>query len=224
VLVSCADATIRAIDAQGKVSVFAGTGTAGYSDGPTSTAQLGAFDISWPKARGSVSGGALAWDGTDTLYVADAANQRVRTVGHGQISSFLSGVVVEGVAVSKGKIYVLRDGAKVERYATTGALESGFTFPAGTVILNGGIAVDGLGVVYIDDPRNQRVWKVDFGVPTPAAQVFAGTANQVALLPGPLPAALYWPVGLAVAPDGAPNAGALFIADAAENSIAIARP
>jgi hypothetical protein len=185
---------------------------------------LGAFDISWPKARGSVSGGALAWDGIDTLYVADTANQRVRSVSHGQVSSFLSGVVVEGVAVSKGKIYVFRDGAKVERYATTGALESSFMFPAGTVILNGGIAVDGLSVVYIDDPRNQRVWKVDFGVPTPAAQVFAGTANQVALLPGPLPAALYWPVGLAVAPDGAPNAGVLFIADAAEKSIAMARP
>lgn len=224
VLVSCADATIRAIDAKGSVSVFAGTGTAGYSDGPTNTAQLGAFDISWPKARRFVNGGALAWDGTDTLYVADTANQRVRTVKNGQVSTFLSGVVVEGVAVSQGKIYVLRDGARVERYASTAALENSFMFPAGTVILNGGIAVDGFGVVYVDDPRNQRVWKVDFGAPTPAAQVFAGNANQVALLPGPLPAALYWPVGLAVAPDGAPNAGVLFIADAAENSIAMARP
>src|SRR5205085_2189738 len=90
----------------------------------------------------------------------------------------------------------------------------------GTRLNLGSIAADDAGGIYVVDTRGIRILRVE---PDGAVSTLAGGPSTLALSPGPLPASLAAPVSVAVAPAGAPNAGAVFVADFADNSVAMIR-
>ena len=132
------NARIRAVSA-GVISTFAGTGTAGYS-GDGGAANTVSFR----------SPTALAVDATGALLVCDTADQRVRRIGNGVVTT-LAGSGVQGFA---------GDGAA----ATLAELDS----PAG-------IAVAADGRVFIADTHNQRIRVV---ATNGAISTFAGTGQR----------------------------------------------
>ncbi|MFF4245635.1 RICIN domain-containing protein [Streptomyces sp. NPDC001822] len=153
---------IRKVAADGKISTIAGSGVAGFKgDGePAVAAQL-----KTPYA--------LAVDGSDELYIADAGNHRVRKVASDGTISTVAG---SGVAGSSGD-----DGP-----ATSARLN----FPLGVV-------VDSAGTLYISDYENHRVRKVtaDGTISTVAGTGTAGYGGD----DGPAAQAqLNKPFGLAV--------------------------
>ncbi len=150
-LAACNDSVIRAIDATGTVTSFAGSGTTGLLDGDAAHAMFGAFRVSSPQVTGVGAGGALAWDGKDTVYVADYDNRRVRAVTNGQVSTLttLSGGP-EGVAVAAGKVHVFFARDRLYRYGQDGRLELPRVLDV--VVGLGGLAVDEAGNAYIEDP------------------------------------------------------------------------
>jgi len=172
---------VRRVDAvTGLISTFAGIGTAGFSgDGAAATsAQLN-------------SPFGVAVDGVGNVFIADTSNHRVRRVdaGTGLIST-LAGTGTSGFS---------GDGT-----AATGAqLNSPY-----------GVAVDGVGNVFIADSSNNRVRRVDVG--TGLISTFAGTG--VGGFSGDGAAAtsaqLWNPFGVAV--DGV---GDVFIADTFNNRV-----
>lgn len=116
---------IRKVNTSGIISTYAGTGVAGYSGdgGPATNAKLnGLFDI--------------AIDPEGNLYIADAANNRVRMVSTLGIMSTFSG---NGTAAFSG------DGG-----------------PASAAKVNNpaGLEIDPAGNIYIADQGNRRVRKV----------------------------------------------------------------
>ncbi|MEU2458261.1 RICIN domain-containing protein [Streptomyces sp. NPDC012473] len=116
---------VRKITTDGKISTVAGTGAAGFGGdgGPAATAQLNC-----PRE--------VVVDRTGTVYVADAANNRIRKIAaDGKIST----VAGTGVAGSGG--------------------DNG---PAASAQLNMpyGVAVDGTGVLYIAEFGGHRIRKV----------------------------------------------------------------
>lgn len=224
VLVSCADSIIRSIDADGTVTVFAGNGTAGFANGPAATAMFGAFRISSGQVtdgRFPSAGGALAWDGVDTLYVADPDNRKIRAVRNGQVSTYVDNLNgPEGVAMSGGKLYVFAGRNTVYRFAPGASLET--IDGLGGFITFGGLAVDAVGNAYLEAPERSSVLELAPGASSTSNAV--GSTKTLALVSGALPASLGSPVSLAFAPAGAPNAGMLFIADFADNAVAMVRP
>ena len=75
VLVEQGNNDLRLVDpTTGCVSAFAGTGNAGFGDGPLATAQLSAPE-------------GIASDGSGNLYVADSGNYRVREISGDAIST-----------------------------------------------------------------------------------------------------------------------------------------
>lgn len=141
----------------------------------------------------------LAFDGAGNLYIADAANNRVRKVlGTSQVISTVAGT---GVACS--------------------SLPCGDGGAAANAQLNAphGLAVDGVGNLYIAEAQGHRVRKVDpilhwittvagTGVACSSSSAQCGDSGQAAS------AQLNTPTGVAV--DGAGN---LFIADSLDHRI-----
>ncbi|MEU9125267.1 RICIN domain-containing protein [Streptomyces sp. NPDC048506] len=163
---------VRKITTDGKISTIVGTGTAGFSgDGGAATA-----------ARLHTPLGVTA-DSTDTLYITDHGNHRVRKI--------------------------TTDG-KISTVAGTGA--AGFMGDGGPAVsarLNApyAAAVDGAGDLYIVDAANHRVRKVtaDGKISTVAGTGTAGFAGD----DGPAASAkLNFPVGLVV-----DSTGTLYISD-----------
>jgi hypothetical protein len=76
---------------QGLLSTFAGTGVPGFSgdNGPAISAQLT-----------GITG--LAFDSSNTLYISDAGNKRVRSVANGNITTFAGGDVKANLAGPTG--------------------------------------------------------------------------------------------------------------------------
>ncbi|MFE9296205.1 RICIN domain-containing protein [Streptomyces niveus] len=153
---------IRKVTADGNISTVAGSGVAGFKgDGePAVSAHL-----KTPYA--------LAVDGMDELYIADAGNNRVRKVASDGTISTVAG---SGVAGFRGD-----DGL-----ATSAQLN----FPLGVV-------VDSTGTLYISDYNNNRVRKVaaDGTISTVAGTGTAGYGGD----DGPAASAqLNKPFGLAV--------------------------
>jgi sugar lactone lactonase YvrE len=179
---------IRKITASGTVSTYAGSGVSGFLDGAMATAQF-----SFPSG--------VALDGQGNLYVADAANNRVRKIiSSGTVSTlagngtagfldgssaefnFLSSVCADG----QGNIYVgdynnnrLR---KITPAGVTSTLAGsgtgGYLDGTGTAAqFNGleGVACDADGNVYVADQKNNRIRMV-----TPSGIVTTVAGNGTA--------------------------------------------
>lgn len=112
---------IRKISADGKVTTLAGNGSAGYKDGPASEAE---FD-------GPIG---IAVDKQDSVFVADAYNDRIRKVSAGGMVTTIAGTSSQG----------LHDGD---------AATATFDTPSG-------VAVDSKGNIFVADTGNSAVRKI----------------------------------------------------------------
>jgi sugar lactone lactonase YvrE len=225
---------VRKVDAQGRISTFAGSGTAGFAGdgGSAAAAQLSA-------PRG------VAVDADGNVYISDSGNNRIRRVApDGTISTFAGsgnagfsgdrGKATEAsldlplaLAVDRrGNVYiadydnnrirqVTRDGLirTVAGNGGTGATGDGGSAVDASVGGPRGIAVDAVGNLYIAQAEANRIRRVSAdarittvaGGGTPGFTGDGGTATD-ALLNSPL----------AVAADAN---GRLLIADSANNRI-----
>ena len=113
---------VRVIDG-GKVTTLAGSGIQGHSDGSAATAS---FDFP----------AAVAVDAAGTVYVADSANDVIRMIKNGVVSTFAG------------------DGTK--GFADGPAASARFRFPQGIAEENG--------TVYVADTENHRVRMIKNGV------------------------------------------------------------
>jgi len=217
---------IRKITPAGEVSTFAGTGEAGFSEGPGATAKFNA-----PSA--------IAVDAAGNVYVADAGNQRIRKItpdglvrtlagngnpGYGEgPPSFAQFNNPVGIALdADGMIYV----ADANNYRIRKITPSGVT---STLAGNGtpgnldgepgiatfnlpfGVAVDIDGTVYVADKGNHRIRQI---TPGGVVSPFAGSATP-GYVEGALSAAKFaLPAGVAV-----DSIGNVLVADQANNRI-----
>jgi uncharacterized protein (TIGR03437 family) len=205
---------IRQVSTTGTITTVAGTGAFFFSGdgGPAPAATL-------------ASPYGVAVDSKGSLYIADAANSRVRKVNPvGTISTILGGA--NGVAVSPQNnlfatdakfVYELTPSGTASIVAGNNTLLNGFSGDGGPGVkaqlnLAVGVAADALGNVFIADSANNRVREV---LLDGAIRTFAGGGNA---FPGDgelaTSAILSGPTGVAV--DGAGN---VFIAEPAGNRI-----
>ncbi len=161
-----ANSVVRKLSAGGTVSTVAGNGTQGYSGdgGPATSAQL-AFPT------------AVALDGAGNLFIADYLNACVRKVDtNGMISTLAtaSGFLVRGVAADvAGNVYYSGSFEGVWEVDPQGVITKiagngtpGFSGDGGPAIdaqTSGlaGLALDGLGNLYIAEVLNSDIRKVD---------------------------------------------------------------
>lgn len=216
---------IRKITAAGVVSTLAGTGVAGRTDGPGSTAQ---FD----------SPQGIAVDAQGIVYVADTNNALIRTISQTGIVStwagaagygLLDGPVAtarflqpEGLALDQqGTLYIADTfNNRIRKITAQGVVStvagSGpapvyvaenfadgpgstakFYFPAD-------VAVDGQGTLYVADGSNHRIRKITTaGVVSTVAGSTAGSADGTSSA-----AHFNYPIGIAVDANGV-----LYVAD-----------
>jgi sugar lactone lactonase YvrE len=220
------DYTVNLVYPGGYVITLAGSGTAGFADGPGATAQFN-------QPRG------VAMDGAGNVYVADYSNNRIRKIviatgvvstlagstsgfadGPGTTARFSSpnGVAVDGA----GNLYVAdRDNHRIRKITPggdvttlagdgTGAYLDGLS-TAARFQWPRSVTVDGAGNVYVADTLNYRIRKI-----TPAGDVstLAGDGtNSFADGPG---ATARFNTPQDVAADGTGN---LYVADASNNRI-----
>lgn len=219
---------IRRIAQDGTVSTFAGTGVAGFADGPGATAQFN-------EPVGLVFGS------TGTLFVSDSLNHRIRAITPaGEVRTY-SGVLGEagftdGVASAarfstpwglgidaEGALYVAdRNNHRIRKVATDGSVSTlagtgtaGVTNGAGNLAQFNqplGIAVDAAGFAYVTETTSHAIRKV---APDGTTSIFAGSAATAGFVNGtPAAARFSSPVGLAV--DGG---GSIFVADKGNHSV-----
>ncbi|MBK6971048.1 MAG: S-layer homology domain-containing protein [Candidatus Microthrix sp.] len=216
---------IRAINpTTGAVTTLAGSGTAGFADGPSNTAQ---FD--------NPSGVAVAPGGT--VYVADRYNHRIRAINPttGAVTT-LAGSTIGfadgpgntaqfnypfGVAVAPGgTVYVAdRNNHRIRAInPTTGAVTTfagsgtaGFADgPGNTAQFNAtaGVAVAPGGTVYVADRYNHRIRAIN---PTTGAVTTLAGSGTAGFADGPGDTAQFTgPIGLTVAPNGTVYLGDYF--------------
>jgi hypothetical protein len=172
---------IRKIDSLGVVSTLAGTGIAGFAEGPGATAQ---FD--YPQG--------LAFDGSSNLYVADSYNNRIRKIDSFGVASTLAGSGMMGFADGpsataqfsnpygvamdgSGNIYAV-DKNRIRKIDSLGVVSTlAGSDTSGTADGSGaaaqfyyphGLAVNGSGFVYVADTNNFRIRKIDDTAVIPA--------------------------------------------------------
>jgi len=170
---------IRKVSAGGIITTFAGDGPSGFSGdgGPATSASL-----SEPQS--------IAIDGSGNLFIADAANNRIRKVSTSGVITTVAGSGATGA--SNGSFS--GDGGP--------AVSAGLDYPTS-------VAVDASGNLFIADSFNGRVRKVSAGgiVTTVAGNGYGSFSGDG----GPATSAfLNFPYGGAVAVDASGN---LFIAD-----------
>jgi sugar lactone lactonase YvrE len=174
-------AVVLRLDASsGKLSIFAGTGVAGYSgdNGAATSAQLNA-----PAG--------LAMDSSGNTYIADAGNNRVREVSNGTITTVAgngnSGYSGDGGAATSaqvnaplsvsldgsGNLYILQTCVRCEgpyvRKVSNGLIST--VAASGTVVGASAvsIATDASGNLFIAFPNDHQVVEVSNGVRTTVA-------------------------------------------------------
>ena len=229
--------TIRQIDiATGTVTSLAGSaGSYGSTDGTGSTARF-------------LNPTRIAYDGTGNLFVTEAYNCTIRRVvvatgavttfaGVARISGSTDGTGTDarfmgpmGVASDgAGNLFVVDAGAHTVRKIVIATRDvttiAGSPENSGYVDGTGSnarfyspvdVVSDGVGNLFVSDQYNQTVRKVVIATGTVTTVV--GTLNHVNVIPGPLPAKLARPSGLAVGPTGD-----LFITDQSENVVLLAQ-
>jgi sugar lactone lactonase YvrE len=207
---------VRKVTPDGVISTVAGNGTAGYSGdgGPATSAEV------W----GPYS---LAVDGSDNLYIADSANNRIRKVtpagtistvagngtagysGDGGAATSAQLWVPLGVAVdSNGNLYIADNYNNAIRKVTSAGVISTISQASVGLINPEGVAVDNLGgLLYVADTNNSRVL-----VMTPDGQFSTVAGNGSGAFTGDggssLSAQLAYPSAVAV-----DSVGNLYIAD-----------
>jgi DNA-binding beta-propeller fold protein YncE len=209
------------------VSTLAGTaGNYGTNDGVGAAAQFG-----------GPSG--LALDGQGNLYVADTGNYTIREIdlatanvatvagtpsvfggtsdGIGPAAQFY---YPQGLAYAAGVLYITDTGNHTLRQMTTSNDDvSTIAGMAGSSVLGSAtvfsqpiaVAVDGAGHVFVADDGDSTVRQVD--VATGFMTNVWGVSGKAKIVPGPLPAQLNRPVGLAY------DSGKMFLVDFAENVV-----
>ncbi|HVS48350.1 MAG TPA: LuxR C-terminal-related transcriptional regulator [Candidatus Dormibacteraeota bacterium] len=161
---------IREVKKDGRISTFAGTGTAGSGGdgGPAAKAQL-----NMPQG--------LAVDSAGNVYIADTLNSRVRRVdGDGTITTVAGAGepklnLPTGLAIGlSDELFIADTGNNLIRqlepdgaiHTVAGTGEGGYRGEAGAAVdavlhAPGGLAFDGEGNLYIADTLNQRVRRID---------------------------------------------------------------
>ena len=202
---------IREVTPAGVVSTLAGGGYCGSADGTGAAARFcGPFGV--------------AVDRSGNVYVADSFNNSIRKVtpagvvstlagngfpgtadGSGPAAQFSSpyGVAVDG----SGNVYVADTDNNTIRKVTPAGVVSTLAGTAGAAgFADGtgaaaqfdypwGVAVDGSGDVYVADYSNNTIRKIS---PAGVVSTPVGVPGFSGNSPGPLPASLVWPVGVAV--------------------------
>jgi sugar lactone lactonase YvrE len=218
---------IRRVGPDGLITTFAGTGSPPFSGdgGPAAQATL-----NFPSG--------VAVDAKGNVYIADSNNHRIRRVGSdGIITTFAGGgrslgdggpatqasLSPSGVAMdTNGNLYIAdTDNHRIRRVGPDGIIItfagtgtpgfSGDGGPAAQASLNrpSGVAVDAKGNVYIADPGNNRIRRVDSdGIITTFAGGSAGDGRPAAQ------ASLFVPISVAVDANGA-----VYIADEGDHRI-----
>ena len=199
------DSTVRRFRPDGLVERVAGTGRAGFSGdaGPARNAML----------NGPLG---IAVDPTGVLYIADAANNRVRRVGlDGVISTVAQDAYPTGVALdSQGTLYIaVTAGSRIRRITRDGADsivagngQEGFGGDGGQARNASfrrptGVAADALGGFLVADTENLRLRRV---APGGIVSTIAGNGRFRPVPPDTpaLVAFLFRPRGIAFTADG----------------------
>lgn len=216
---------IRKITPKGEVSIFAGTGTGGSTNGASTSASFN-------------NPTAVAIDGSGNLYVADYGNHKIRKITVSGVVSTLAGSgtkgsadgtdigasfnAPKGIAVdASGAIYVAdSDNNKIRKITALGVVTTfagsgisgmqdgtGFSASFKTPV---GLAIDKEGNLYVTD-SNQKIRKI-----TPAGVVttLAGSGNTGSTNGSSTKASFNQPEGIAVDPKGN-----VYVADTNNNLI-----
>jgi sugar lactone lactonase YvrE len=216
---------LRKITPAGTVTTLAGTGAAGFADGPGATAQ---FSYLY----------GIATDSAGHIYVADSNNQRVRKVTPAGAVTTLAGTGVAGFADgsgataqfsqptslavdASGNVYVadrfnrrvrkITPAGTVTTLAGTGVAGSA-DGPGASAQFSGlyGVSVDGTGSVYVADVFENKIRKI-----SPAGMVSTLAGSAAGFVDGPASTALFWGPG-ALAVD---SVGNLFVSEFANRAV-----
>ena len=217
---------IRKMTPAGMVSTFAGSGTAGYVDGPGTTARFNS-----PRD--------VSVDASGNVYVADFDNHRIRKITPSGVVSTLAGSGVagyadgvgtaasfnnpRGVAVDPfGNVYVGDpENHRIRKMTAEGVVSTfagsrvaGYADGVGTAaVLNFPrcVAVDAVGTVYVSDSYNHRIRKI---TPSGVVSTFAGSGTAAHADGVGTSASFNDPIGISV-----DAFGNVFIADTANHRI-----
>lgn len=227
---------VRRVDTGGKITTYAGNGTAGYS-GDEDTARATTAELNGPQG--------LAVTEAGLLYIADAGNHVVRLVDADQIIHTIAGTgvmgnngdggpatdaalgspvslaidVAENVYVADFSNNVVRKINAADSVISTvaGNGAPGFSGDGGAAVsatlrYPAGLSVDGAGNIYIADQANNRIRKVSGGmISTVAGSNASGYHGD-----GGSPTAAQLNAPKSVAVDGS---GRIYIADYGNNVI-----
>lgn len=208
------------------VSLYAGTGTAGFLDGPIATAQF-----NWPKD--------IAIDISGNMFIADQINNRIRKITPGGIVSTFAGSGATGSLDATGtaatfygpsglafstagdlyvadqynnKIRKITSAGVVTTFAGSGAF--GSADAVGILASFGnphGLAFSSAGDLYVSDWGNNKIRKITAGG---SVSTFAGSGAGGAADGTGIAASFNSPMGINFS-----SAGDLYVADQSNNKI-----